>query len=273
MKRVYLLLASAMCLIVGCKQENKEFTTFHMEDSVCLFHSDGPDDEWPLYLKNSYSVEWPAEGLLSAEALRELMIRCFDDSTAADVEQAAQRWLNTLWPTDAEITLKGEVIDAIPDTVMHSEAHLESYCMQDSTLATFVIKDEYYWAGAAHGVYGVDYLTIDKATGNVVHLTDLVVDTNLLCEAVAHAIQDLEVNKDILECLFDEYRDVERMPMPQTFLVDSARNSIIVLYGIYAITPYCCGIQSVVMPIFWLSKHVPLTLYAKRLFGPGCSID
>lgn len=272
MKRIYFALAVAIVLIVGCKHETKEFTTFHMEDSVCIYHSDGPDDEWPIYVANSYSIEWPAEGLLSAEAMRELMIHCFNDSVTTDVEQAAKKWLMTLWATDDE-TLTGEVVDAIPDTVMFSTAQLETFCMQDSTLATFVIKYEDYWAGAAHGVYGVDYLTIDKETGNVVHLDDLVVDTNLLCEAVARAIQDLDVNKDIRDCLFDEFRDAERMPMPQTFLVDSARNSIIVLYGIYAITPYCCGIQSVVLPIFWLSKHVGLTPYAKRLFGPGSSIE
>lgn len=38
-------------------------------------------------------------------------------------------------------------------------------------------------------------------------------------------------------------------------------------------TTFACGIQSVVLPIFWLSKHVPLTPYAKRLFGPGSYIE
>lgn len=34
-----------------------------------------------------------------------------------------------------------------------------------------------------------------------------------------------------------------------------------------------CGIQAVTLPIFWLSKHVRLTPYAKGLFGPECYVE
>ena len=139
-------------------------------------------------------------------------------------------------------------------------------------LATFIVRMECYGLGAAHGIYSVDYLTVDLESGNAIHLTDLVTDTNLLCEAVAHAIQDLEVNRDVRECLFDEFCDVERMPLPRNFTIDSARNSITVTYSLYDIQPYACGIPSIVLPIYWLSKHVELTPYAKRLFGPGSYI-
>jgi hypothetical protein len=81
------------------------------------------------------------------------------------------------------------------------------------------------------------------------------------------------VNKDTRECLFDEFVDVERMPLPRNYTIDSARNSIIVYYGLYEITCYACGIQEITLPIFWLSKHVPLTPYAKRLFGPDSYIQ
>ena len=49
--------------------------------------------------------------------------------------------------------------------------------------------------------------------------------------------------------------------------------NITLVYQIYHIAPFASGIQEVVLPIFWLSKHIPLTPYAKRIFGPGCSID
>ena len=116
-------------------------------------------------------------------------------------------------------------------------------------------------------------LTVDIETGNAIHLTDLVTDTNLFCEAVARAIQDLDVNSDVYESLFEEFMDTNRMPLPSNFTIDSARNSINVYYGIYEIAAYCYGIQVVNLPIFWLSKHVPLTPYCKRLFGPGCSVE
>ena len=111
--------ALAALLMTGCHHDNPEFSTRTMADSLCLYYSDGPDDPWPLYEKNSYSVAWPAAGTLSAAAQRELMGLCFDDSAAASVEDAAQRWLRRIWFTDDE-SLQGEVIGAIADTIEHS---------------------------------------------------------------------------------------------------------------------------------------------------------
>ena len=268
MKKVAILLTLCVVLLSGCSRKPVEFTTRQMEGHQLLLYS---DDERPHYVENSYSVAWPADGLMSGEAERELLIACFGDSTATTFEEASQRWLRSLWTEDPE--LEGSVVSGIPDTVEYSYYHLESDCIQDSSLAKFNVKAEWYGAGAAHGLYSFTTLTVDKATGNVVHLPDLVTDTNLLCEAIARAIQDLETNREVRDCLFDEFRDAERMPMPGNFGIDSARNGIIVDYGLYEIAPYACGIQSVVLPIFWLSKHVSLTPYAKRLFGPGSYLE
>ena len=268
MKRLTLLLALGATLVAGCTHHNKEFATRTMADSLCLYYSDGPDDPWPIYEKNSYSVAWPAAGTLSTAAQRELMALCFVDSTSASADEAAQRWLRRIWFTDDE-SLQGEVIGAIADTIEYSYVHLESTCRTDSALATFTVNTESYGAGAAHGLYSSHTLTVDLESGNVVRLTDLVTDTNLLCEAIARAIFDLDANRDVRECLFDEYQGADRMPMPADFFVDSARNNITVSYDLYHIQPYACGIPSIVLPIFWLSKHVALTPYAKRLFGPG----
>lgn len=274
MKRLTLIIALAALTLTGCNHSDKEFTTRQMQSSICLYHSEGPDDPWPIYEKNSYSVAWPAKGLLTDEALRELMMLYFDDSTSGNVDEAAEHWLNRIWFTDDE-SLTGQVLDTntVPDTIEYSYMHLESTCEQDSDFAVFHVNSESYGAGAAHGLYTANTLTVDKHTGRVVHLDDLVTDTNLLCEAVARAIQDLDVNTDVRECLFYEFIDVDRMPMPTDFFIDSDRNGIVVSYGLYHITPYACGIPSVVLPIFWLSKHVPLTPYAKTIFGPDSYIN
>ena len=105
----------------------------------------------------------------------------------------------------------------------------------------------------------------------MVHLNDLV-DTSKLGEIVVRAIEDLVVNKDVQECLFDEYRNVEKMPVADNFFIDSTRSTITLVYQQYDITPYACGLPSVVMPIFWLSKHTELTPYAKKLFNKGSGI-
>lgn len=262
-------------LLAGC-YKTKEFTTHTVSGEQCFqLTFDEEMGPWgnTVDMKVSFDVVWPNKGMVSDAAERELMYLCFGDSTANLVDVAMTEWLSKSFFCEDE--------EGCTKTPLKELAHDGEYCMvdlnstyeEDSTLVTFIIHCESYFAGAAHGMHSVDFLTIDKATGDAIHLEDLVVDTNLLCEAVAHAIQDLEVNKDVRECLFDEFINVERMPLPHNFIIDSARNSITVFYSLYEITPYACGIQAVTLPIFWLSKHVPLTPYAKRLFGPGCSVD
>ena len=268
MKRTTILLTLAALLLVGCRHGANELTTRTISGEKCyqvLFDKDEAPWGTDFYTKTDFKLEWPAKGSVSAEAERELLLLCFMDSAATDFDEAAQRWLATPFSYEEEM-------DCERKPVKSGYMHLESSCTQDSVLAVFTVNTESFVVGAAHGMYSVDYLTIDKTTGNAVHIDDLVTDTNMLCEAVARAIQDLDVNKDTRECLFDEFRDTDRMPMPGNFVIDSTRNNIMVVYGLYEIAPYACGIQSVVLPIYWLSKHVPLTPYAKRLFGPGSYI-
>ena len=91
---------------------------------------------------------------------------------------------------DADIrNINYQEVESIDEERPHSYYSLEGSCTQDSALAVFTAKTELYSVGAAHGLYTVRYLTVDKETGNVIHLPDLVTDTNLLCEAIAHAIR------------------------------------------------------------------------------------
>lgn len=278
MKKLTLCLSLAVLLLAGCRHEIKDFDRFETASlSGEQWYFITCASEWDSdtgSMKNSYDIVWPEEGWLSPAAMRELMFRYFDDSTSATIEEAANRWLESVvyYADPDNNCIKKRVDSSEIPMGEYCYYHLESTCERDSNLVTFVINTDCYWAGAAHGLYSSTSVVADLNTGEIVHLTDLVADTNLLCEAIAHAIQDLEVNKEVRECLFDEFRNVERMPMPEDFFIDSTRSTIVVNYGLYHIAPYACGIQSVVLPIFWLSKHVALTPYAKRLFGPGSSL-
>jgi hypothetical protein len=275
MKRILTFVALGTLLLVGCGK-SKEFHTHAVSGEQC-YQLDFEEQIGPwgtsVGLKVSYELAWPDRDVVSPSAERELMFLCFGDSSAANVDDAVKAWLAAPFFYNEEDGCTKTPIAKLDEEGEYSYVNLESSCDQDSALAVFTVKNECFFLGAAHGMYSVDFLTVDKASGNVIHLADLVTDTALLCEAIAHAIQDLEVNKDTRECLFDEFIDAERMPLPRNFLVDSARNNITVFYGLYEITPYCCGIQGVVLPIFWLSKHVPLTPYTKRLFGPESYIE
>ena len=271
MKRSTLCFALAALLMAGCSHD-KEFTTHSISGTQCyLLTYDEQMGPWgnTLALKKTFEVEWPAKGFLSANAERELIKLCFDDSTSTNVDEAAREWLTKPYIyVDDGVAPNVETVDTLDESREYSYMAVRCNSTHDSSLATFHVGIETFGAGAAHGIYSSHTLTVDLESGNVVRLTDLVSDTNLLCQAIARAIFDLEANKDIRECLFDEYRNADRMPMPASFFVDSARNNITVSYDLYHIQPYACGIPSVVLPIFWLSKHVELTPYAKRLFGP-----
>lgn len=283
MKRLTLIIGLLVLTLAGCKHDKQEntqegtaFATRTLSGEQCyLVTFDKEKVPWGIdfVTKTDYALEWPAEGAVSPEAERELLLLCFMDSNANTFDEAAQKWLATPFSYEDEMDCERKPVKSIDENSDYSYMHLESTCTEDSMLAVFTIKTESFVFGAAHGMYSVDYLSIDKATGNAIHLADLVSDTNMLCEAIAHAIYDLDINQEVRECLFDEFRNVEHMPMPDNYLIDSTRNTITVVYALYEIAPYACGIQSVVLPIFWLSKHVPLTPYAKRLFGPESHIE
>ena len=274
MKRSIVFIALMALLTTGCHRKAKEFSTQTVSGGLRwlqVFEEPFLFDEDTLGVEVTYSLEWPKKGVLSSAAERELLYLCFGDSSTTDVKSAVQKWLATpFFYEDEEATL--QPVKSLGEELGTSLLELEGTWQRDCNLATFCVTTEMTPYGAAHGIYSANYLTVDLESGKAVHLADLVTDTNLLCEAIAHAIQDLQINSGIQDCLFDEYRDVERMPLPRDFTIDSARNGITVYYGLYEIAPYACGIQEVTLPIFWLSKHVPLTPYAKRLFGPGCSL-
>ena len=272
MKRLTICVALAAMLMAGCNHKEQSFATHNISATRCyLLTYDEQMGPWgnSTGLKKTLNVEWRERGLLTADAERELMRLCFDDSTSATVDKAVSQWLAKpyIYTDDGEAP-HVETVDTLDESSEYSYMGVRCTARHDSSLASFHVGIETFGAGAAHGIYSSHTLTVDLESGRVVRLTDLVPDTNLLCEAIARAIFDLEVNRDVRECLYDEYQHADRMPMPADFQVDSARNGLVVSYDLYHIQPYACGIPSVVLPIFWLSKHVELSPYAKRLFGP-----
>lgn len=277
MKRtLFFILILTIIVLTGCNKRNAPFTTFSMEGKRSYYVKTNdpylPEGLNPFGVENSYSIVWPTKGMISKEAEKELILQVFGDSTAASVNEASQRWLNNLWLFEETKALEAKTTDSVSKQSPHTYARLNNSIEQNDNLVTFINTTETFLAGAAHGSYIVEYLTYDRKTKRVVHLNDLV-DTSKLGEIVVRAIEDLVVNKDVQECLFDEYRNVEKMPVADNFFIDSTRSTITLVYQQYDITPYACGLPSVVMPIFWLSKHTELTPYAKKLFGKGSYIQ
>jgi hypothetical protein len=287
MKQLIITLSLAAVLMTACGGESKktealdrdsihdtaapalkEFKTFTLSDQLC-FIVDEEDPVAPEFkttgVKEKYSIVCPEKGMMTDDAMAELADLYFGSGASSDFREAASAWRKKI------IESYSKPVKSFDEDLPHSYAEMSSSCRQDSNLATFIISYANYNVGAAHGMHSVQYVTVDVETGNIIHLPDLI-DTSRLGYAVARAIQDLDVNSDTRECLFDEYQNVDVMPSSYNFFIDSTRSTINIVYELYHITPYCCGIQTVVLPIFWLSKHLTLTPYAKRLFGPDSYI-
>lgn len=272
--RKYVFYALAISLLsVACQQKEtaKEFAVETRQDKRC-FVVIGNEPFSPagsvIGLENSYNLAWPKAGQLTPEAERELLVRCFGDSTSTTFEEAADRLLYLTWGYEEEgmeIQLLELKTDSIADTLQYTYGHLESMCEVYGPVATFIIKDEISVVGAAHGMYSAQYVNVDVAKGTVIHLEDLM-DTTHLGEAIRLAVSDLDVNEEVRGCLFDELAEADRLPVPVDYLVDSTFSTITVVYQLYEVAPYACGIQSVVLPAYWLAKHVPFTALGKELF-------
>jgi len=274
-KLLFTMLITA-CIITGCHHPSSPFTTFSLSGSHSyMVKTDDPylpETLNPFGVENSYSLVWPTKGMMSKDAEKELIMQVFNDSTANSVNEAAQRWLNNLWLYEDTKALEAKTVDSVSGKESYTYAHLSNSIEQNDNLVTFITSTETFLAGAAHGLHTVEYLTYDRKTKRVVHLNDLV-DTSKLGEVIVRAIEDLVVNKDISDCMFEEYHKAGKVAVVDNFFIDSTRSTITLMYQQYEITPYACGLPSVVMPIFWLSKHIPLKPYAKKLFGEGSYVE
>lgn len=276
MKRTVLCTLLASLLLAACQQQPQPFKAYNYEDHRCYVLT-ADSQVWPdgtaLGVDNSYCIQWPASGTLTSEAEAELLQRCFADSTATSFHQAADRWLDNFWLyDDLDLVVHTQRVDSLGSLQPFSYAKKTGTLRRDSNLITFIFNTETYTAYAAHGLYTSQYTVLDLDAKRIVHLNDLV-DTAQLGPVILRAIEDLVTNQAVNECLFDEYRTVGSIAVPEDFYIDSSRSVINLVFQTYDIAPYACGIQTVALPIFWLSKHLPLTPYCKELFGPGCSID
>lgn len=277
MKRNSILLLLSIILLVGCKQQLPPFSTTQMVGKNCfMVKTDDPYLPEPLNpygVENSFSLVWPGKGMMTKEAEKELIMQVFNDSISTTAKDAAKLWLKNSWNYDETTkVISTKKVDSVSNLETYTYSHLENSIREDNNLVTFINTNEASLAGAAHGMYIVGYLTYDRKAEKVVHLNDLV-DTSKLGEVIVRAIQDLDVNKEVRECLFDEFKTAEKIFVPDNFDIDSTRSTINLTYQQYDITPYACGLQTVVLPIYWLSKHLELTPYAKELFGKGSYIE
>lgn len=283
-KNIFSLLVISIFLSTACHQKAEsqsdssemETFTFSLRQDSCYFlmetDPNGLQEVWGL--ENKYSVQWLNE-TLPREVEQELLSLLFKDTTASNFDEAATRWIQfnyceDLWQDNMQFKSSSMVNSSLMKEVhLLCDNYVENKITVDENLVEFSIFEETYMGGA-HGVHYWHTRTYDRNTGHIIRFSDLI-DTTDFSEVITRAIEDLEVNKMVRECVFDEdmHKDFR---IPSDFYIDSTRSTITLIYQIYEIACYACGTQKVVLPIFWLSKHRNITPYAKEIFGKGSSL-
>ncbi len=280
---IYCFLILAVFLSVSCRPKSKSpgvsptSFSYTLKKDSCYFLmkiNDYNNTHLVWGLENKYSVQWPDE-TLPHEVEQELLSILFKDTTASIFDEAATRWVQfneceDIWQDNMQFNSSTMVNSSLMEEVhLLCNNYVENKITVDENLVEFSIFEEAYMGGA-HGVHYWRTRTYDRNTGHIIRFPDLV-DTTDFSEVITRAIEDLEVNKMVRECLFDE--DMRGgFYIPSDFYIDSTRSTITLIYQIYEIACFACGTQEVILPIFWLSKHRNLTPYAKEIFGEESSL-
>ena len=261
--RTTILLLAGVLLAAGCTNQPKEFTTRTVKgERMWQLAVDDSTTEW---VHNSYEIEWPAKGVLSGDAERELLEKVFGSYVGRDLRRSCENYLNSQGIVAEEgLHFPGFQVDAIPDTVWRTEQELKVVCDYDERLATVTVTPYIFPAGAAHGSYDIMPVVVDRRSGRIVHLADIV-DTNQLGPLVARAVNKLPANSQVKECLFDEFVGKETLPVSQVFSISDGMDTLYMVYGLYWLTPYCCGIQEVALPVSMLHETMALTKQGEEL--------
>ena len=266
MKHLRPVLAAALLglLAAGCHRTPAEFT-FHTYKGERSWQVD-IDDSTTMWVHNSYDIQWPDKGCISADAERRLMQAVFGADAGADMHRCRENYLNSQGLLDAaeDVRYPCYQVDALPDTVEYTEQQLGVVGETNGRLATITVTSYIFPQGAAHGSYDITPLMFDLAGGDMLALDDIV-DTTHLGTLVARAVDHLPANSQVKECLFDEFSGAASLPVSKVFCINDAMDTVYLVYGLYWLTPYACGVQQVALPVSMLDADMALTERGRAL--------
>ncbi len=267
MKTKYIAtLAVGALLAVGCGHQPKEFTytTFTGERIWQL----DIDDSTTEYVHNSYEMQWPDKGVVPSSVERELLAAVFGGEGTGTLYRQCEDYLNSQGMLEEVEGIRYPCyqIDRLPDTVGCTVQELRTVCHADGRLATMTVTSYIFPLGAAHGSYNIMPIVVDLERGEVLHLTDIV-DTSQLGSVVARAVNRLEANASVKGCLFDEFVGASSLPVSQVFSVNPTLDTLFMVYSLYWLAPYACGIQEVALPVTMLMENRTLTARGRELFA------
>lgn len=272
MKKSRILFAILCITLLAVSCQNKKIVVRHLNEKRCMEFTTGEPmpfiDENRMQVDNEYSIELPEEGVLPPDIYQNLINITFNEYDDITLEEASEVFLNRTWIEDDEDYFGGfydyKTIDSISISP-YIYAKIESKCIIDNDLMTYVVNREGFTAYAAHGYFETNIQTIDLKNNKYVFLEDLFDVTNI-GKVMLQALEEVESNRffgNNADCLFDEYKDC--LPLPDCFFISMNRSVITVIYNQYSVQPYSCGQLFIELPVSWLAKHVTFTPYGKKL--------
>lgn len=280
-KKLSLTFLAAAMMLVACHQQEPKQESFqplpiHKVQGRSCFEITANDtipivDGIHLDVENQFDIAWPDLDGFEPQVRRELIRMAFNDSTSATLQEAARRFLAPTWVEDDDLfsnslSAKHRKIDSV-EIYPYNYATVHGEVRQDGNLLHFTVNDEFNVAYAAHGIYGYRSLIVDRSTGRIVRLSDLMdtTDIGLLLIRALEEVPSNRANGNTITSLDGQYQS--RLPMPDGFIIDSTRSTLTAFYDLYSVQSYAFGMFFVDMSLPWLATNATLTPYGKTIFA------
>lgn len=251
-------------MAVGCQPKAKDIQFARLTDSGfynCIAATE--TDTVDFSVEKRYDVQWPENAPI---VLQKILAQQAFEGADVDWEDACMEYVEDVFLLEGETLQRSVRVDKVTDC-KHIDTRrcgrlLVDY-RQDGDLYCFEIKKSFKPHAEAKGEMKALYVTYDNEHNKIVRLNDLV-DSALLGPVIVRALKELEVNKATDAVLKEAHR--EAVPVTGNFYIDDSRCTLHLVYQPGEIAPAADGIQTITMPLSWLSKQVKLKHYGKKTF-------
>ena len=196
--------------------------------------------EDPTYEMHSYEIDFPRNG---SKALQGTILKeVFGDNINPNdsFHSVSEDFLNSF--LDEESYERPQLIGNVPNDCWVQEISAKGALKsQNANLIVYETSSYIYFAGAAHGMYGVSYLNYYTPINKALNISDilLISKTSLITKAIrrnAHKVAD---------ALYDS-TDFSGIEYTETFYISNG--GITFVYQPYEIGPYASGVIEITVP-------------------------
>ena len=218
------------------------------------------EDRDSLYFDNSFTALWPE--VINGKPCTELQQALFRSMTDSAGLNQLDKVIDFLLDPSNYTEIDSKRLEPAK-SVKHEEMKLSTsevnVVMESMTdrLLTYRLSTYSYMAGAAHGIYGHNYVTYDLKNDKAVALSDVIADTTLLRNTILKSIkQEYGYGTDELFL-----PDNGLLPLPRDFHIDGG--VLHAVYQVYEIASYAQGlIDAPLYPYMFKPEEM------KRLYTP-----